>query len=91
MYNLASSEKNLGMHLDTKLDFQEHLDNLMSKVDKTIGLLRKLQAVLLRTSLVTTYKAFVRPHLDYWDIIYGQGQRIYGQRIISSKTRIKTI
>ena len=82
MYNLASSEKNLGMHLDTKLDFQEHLDNLMSKVDKTIG---------LRTSLVTTYKAFVRPHLDYWDIIYGQGQRIYGQRIISSKTRIKTI
>ena len=33
LYNLVSSEKNLGMHLDTKLDFQEHLDNIMSKVD----------------------------------------------------------
>ena len=33
LVNLVSSEKNLGMHLDTKLDFQEHLDNIMSKVD----------------------------------------------------------
>ena len=32
--NLVSSEKHLGMDLDTKLDFQEHLDNIMSKVDK---------------------------------------------------------
>ena len=42
----VSSQKHLGMHLDTKLNFQKHLDNIMSKVDKTIGLLRKLQAVL---------------------------------------------
>ena len=40
------SQKHLGMHLDTNLSFQEHLDNIMSKVDKTIGLLHKLQAVL---------------------------------------------
>ena len=44
----------------------------MSKVDKTIGLLRKLQAVLPHPSLVTIYKAFIRPHLDYEDIIYDQ-------------------
>ena len=60
------------MHLDTKLNFQEHLDNTISKVDKTTGLLRKLQVVLLRLSLVTIYKAFIRPHLDYGDIIYDQ-------------------
>ena len=36
---------------------------------KTIGLLRKLQAVLPRPSLVTIYKAFIRPHLDYGDIM----------------------
>ena len=40
------SQKHLGMHLDTKENFQEHLDNIMSKVDKTNGLLRKLQAIL---------------------------------------------
>ena len=77
-YNLVQqvpSQKHLGMHLDTKLNFQEHLDNIMSKVDKTIGLLRKLQAVLQRPTLVTIYKAFIRPHLDYGDIIYDQAYK----------------
>ena len=63
------------MHLDTKLNFQEHLHNIMNKVDKTIGLLRKLQAILARPSLVTIYKAFIRPHLDYGDIIYDQAYK----------------
>ena len=77
-YNLVQqvpSQKHLGMHLDTKLNFQEHLDNIMSKVEKSIGLLRKLQAVLPRPSLVTIYKAFIRPHLDYGDIIFDQAYK----------------
>ena len=47
----------------------------MSKADKTIGLLRKLQAVLPPPSLVIIYKAFIRPHLNYWDIIYDQAYK----------------
>ena len=58
------------MHLDAKLNFEKHLDNIMNTVAKTIGLLRKLQAGLPCPSLVTIYKAFIRPHLDYGDIIY---------------------
>ena len=42
----------LVMHLDTKLNFQEHLNNMMVKNDITIGLLRKLQPILLHSSLV---------------------------------------
>ena len=63
------SQKHLGMYLDTKLNFQEHLNNILSKVNKAIGLLRKLQTFLPRQSLVTVYKAFIRPHLDYGDVI----------------------
>ena len=69
------SQKHLGMYLDTKLNFSEHLNNVLSKVNKTMGLLRKLQASLLRQSLVTEYKAFIRPHLDYRDIIYDQAYK----------------
>ena len=63
------------MHLDAKLNFQKHLDNIISKVDKTIELLRNLQAVLPCPSLVTIYKAFIRPFLDYGDIIYDQAYK----------------
>ena len=54
------------MVLNTNLDFILHLKN----VNETIELLRKLQNTLSRTSLTTIFKLFIRPHLDYEDIIY---------------------
>ena len=45
---------------------------ITTKVNKTMGLLRKLQNILPRTALMTIYKAFVRPHLDYGYVIYDE-------------------
>ena len=70
LVKLSSTQKHLGMILDTKLDFSLHLKNVQNKVNKTIGLLRKLQDTLPRTLLITIFKSFVRPHLDFGDIIY---------------------
>ena len=52
----SSTQKHLGMILDTKLDFSLHLKNVQNKVNKTIGLLRKLQDTLPRTLLITIFK-----------------------------------
>ena len=57
------------MQVDKKLNFGEHLSKVESKVNKTIGIIRKLQNVLPRSALLTIYKSFIRPHLDYGDII----------------------
>ena len=48
----------------------EHLKYITNKVNKSIGLLSKLQMILPRRSLVTIYKSFTRPQLDYGDIIF---------------------
>ena len=66
----SSTQKDLEMILNTKLDFSLHLKNVQNKVNKTIGLLCKLQDTLPRTSLIAFFKSFVRPYLDYGDIIY---------------------
>ena len=66
----SSAHKHLGMVLDTKLDFSLHMKNVQNKVNKTTGLLRKLQDTLSRTSLIAIFKSFMRPHLDYGDTIY---------------------
>ena len=68
----TSLQKHLGMHLDSKLNFSEHVKTIFQKTNETIGLLRKLQTPLPRAPLVTIYKLFIRPHLDYGDIIYEQ-------------------
>ena len=38
----TNSQKHLGMLLDTKINFEEHLNKVESKVHKTIGIIRKL-------------------------------------------------
>ena len=58
------------MLLDKKLNFEEHLKKVESKVNKTIGIIHKLQNVLPRSALLTIYKSFISPHLDYGDIVY---------------------
>ena len=68
----SSSQKHLGVILDSKLIFDEHLKMVSLKISKTLGLLRKLHNLLPRSALITIYKTFVRPHLDYGDILYDQ-------------------
>ena len=65
-------QKHLRIFLDARLTFEEHLKVITTKVNKTVGLLRKLQKTSPRTVLMTMYKAFVRPHLDYGDLIYDE-------------------
>ena len=57
------SQKQLALILDNILNFQEYLRNILNKVNKTIGLLRKLQNILLREPLLTIYKSIVGPSL----------------------------
>ena len=63
-------QKHLGLFLDPKLSFDEHIQCILIKTRKTIGLIRKLQPIIPRSALLTIYKSFLRPHLDYGDVIY---------------------
>ena len=62
----------LGLKLDKKLSFKEHLKNEFAKVHRGNGILKKLSGFLPRHSLITLYKSFIGPQLDYVDIIYDQ-------------------
>ena len=70
----ASYQKHLGIILDEKLNFKQHVDNAILKITKGISVIKKLCYSLPRKSLVTIYKAFLRPLIDYGDIIYDQPQ-----------------
>ena len=66
------SQKHLGMFLDFKLSFNQHLETVFAKVNRGIAILHKLKIALPREALLTVYKSFIRPHSDYGDVIYGQ-------------------
>ena len=74
--NRKSTQKHLGLLLDEKLNFSEHINKKLKKATKSINLLRKLNLSLPRSALLIIYKSFIRPHLDYGDIVYDQPNKL---------------
>ena len=68
----ANLEKHLEMYLDETVNFNLHIKEKMSKAMKDWSVIKKPSKSLSQRSLVTIYKLFVGPHLDYGDIIYDQ-------------------
>ena len=67
-----NTQKRLGLCLDAKLKFFEHINEKIKKAVKDISLIKKLSVTLPRSFLLTIYKSFIRPHIDYRDVIYDQ-------------------
>ena len=80
----SDTHKHLGIILDSKLNFKKHLIKKISKANKGIGIIKRLYNFLPRVSLVNIYRAFVRPHLDYGDIIYDNSSNATFSKIIQS-------
>ena len=66
----SPAQRRLGLVLDSKFDFKQHMDDKINKCNRIIVNMRRLSVTLSRKSLLTIYKSFVRPLLDYADIIY---------------------
>ena len=66
----VTAHKHLGIILDSKLPFSAHIKSAISKTRRGIGLLKCLSKYLPRHMLNELYKLYVRPHLDYGDVIY---------------------
>ena len=63
-------QRNLGIILDSKFSFASHIKTVISKSRQGIGMLRFLSKFLPRHTLNEMYKLYVRPRLDYGDVIY---------------------
>ena len=62
-------QKVLGMYLDKALNFNLHIKEKMSRAMKEIGVIEKVNKTLPCHSLLTICKLFVRPYLNYGDVI----------------------
>ena len=71
----VQEQRHLGIILDSRLSFTRHFKSIISKSRPgigmlRIGMLRFLSKYLPRHTLNEMYKLYVRPHLDYGDVIY---------------------
>ena len=80
----ASHQKHIGIHLDEKLNFKIHIEAILIKANREISIIKKLMHTLPRKSLLTIYKAFLRPNIDYGDNIYDSTSNRYSCEMLDS-------
>ena len=59
--------KYLGVHIDCKLKWIEHIDHVASSVSKRIGILNRLKNVLPIQIINLIVKSYIFPQFDYCD------------------------
>ena len=72
----VNEQKHLGLTLDTRLSFEKHLNEKMSKAKQNIRVIKYLSKFLPLKTLDQMYKALSRSHLDYCDIIYHEPSQV---------------
>ena len=63
-------QNHLRMVLDPKLNFEMHSKEKFPIFNNCIALLRKPRYPIPRKPLISIYKALLKPHLDYCNVIY---------------------
>ena len=70
----STSEFNfLGLHINTKLNWDTHVDVVGNKISRVIGIIKKLQLIFPREILLTIYNALILPHINYCLLSWGSG------------------
>jgi hypothetical protein len=57
--------KYLGVEIEEKFVFKQHVDTTIKKMEKKVVFLGKLQQKLTKTAKITIYNSIISPHLDY--------------------------
>ena len=67
---VVKSAKYLGIHIDNKLNFEDHINYIGTKVSRSIGIMSKLKPYVPMNVLKCVYFAFVHSHLQYGQLIW---------------------
>ena len=69
--NQVKSIKFLGIHIDNRLSFNDHIANLARKLSQTIGIMYKMSSFVPSNILKMIYFSLFYPHLIYGISIWG--------------------
>ena len=82
------SGKFLGVVLDEKLTFKEHLSAITTKVSKLVGLFYKLKQKFPSEVMHKLYYSLVYPHLNYCILAWGSAKQTYVHPLLILQKRI---
>ena len=63
-------EKDIGIIIDNKLNFQNHINKQVNKANQTLGLINRSFKYIDKDMFLQLFKSLVRPHLEYGSTVW---------------------
>ena len=83
--------KFLGVYIDNKLKWDEHINNIKMKLNKSFYALNKVKHVLPRKQMIALYYTLVYPHLVYGITLWGGTYDVHLNKIVVTHKKIVRI
>lgn len=84
--------KLLGIIIDSKMTFKTHINSILLKINRNIGIINRIKNQLTDKFLLSLYYAFIYSHLFYGNLIWGNTYKTYLQKIyVLQKRALKII
>ena len=64
--------KYLGVLMDKNLTWKQHIEHVLSKISKTVGMIAKIRHFVPKHTLINIYNSLILPYLSYGLVIWGQ-------------------
>ena len=62
--------KSLGLIIDNRLSWSNHVNELCKKVTSAIGALRRIRPLISQSTAVLVYNSLIQPHFDYCSLVW---------------------
>ena len=66
----VKKSKSLGITIDERLSWTDHIDMVSKKVSSAIGGLRQVRSFINKETAITIYNSLIQPLFDYCDIVW---------------------
>jgi len=73
----VSEIKYLGIIVDERLNFNKNSENIVKKLNKKLGFLRRQGSKMDEASRILYYKSLVQPHLDYCSFLLNMSDKSF--------------
>ena len=80
--------KYLGLVLNNRMSYSNHIDRICTKVSQYIGVFYNLNRILPKDILVLLYHTFILPHLMLHIVLWGTAPEMYMNRIRIKQNRL---
>ena len=84
---LVKSTRFLGVVIDDKLTWKDHINYIACKVSKSIGAINRLKKSIPLNILLMIYQSIVLPYFNYCNILWGNCAIVHLNRIIVLQKR----